>query len=69
VLAFQRPGADGVVLVLANFGDHPVHIDALTLSGVAPDAVDLVADEDLSLADGVTLAPHAFLWLRVRPTA
>ena len=67
VLAFQRPGSGGVVLVLANFGDDPVRVDAPTLSGFAPEAVDLVADEALGLADGVALAPHAFLWLRVVP--
>ena len=69
VLAFHRPGSGGVVLVLANFGDDPVRVDAPTLSGFAPEAVDLVADEALGLADGVALGPHAFLWLRVVPVA
>ncbi|MFT3886922.1 MAG: alpha-amylase family protein [Arachnia sp.] len=60
-------GSTGIVLVLANLGDHPVYIDARTLSGFEPSAMDLVADQPLPLADGLALPAHGFLWLRVQP--
>lgn len=65
VLGYQRPGADGAILVLANVGDDLALIDPLTLSGFAPDAVDIVATADVDLTHGVALAPHGFAWLRV----
>ena len=65
VLAYQRPGADHVVLVLANFGDHPVHIEALTLSGFAASAEDLISGGQADLSQGVSLPGHGFRWLRV----
>lgn len=65
VVAFQRPGRESTVLVLANVGDHPVNIDASTLSAFVPDAIDLVLDEPVSLTDGVLLPPHGIRWLRV----
>ena len=66
VIAFLRPGEAGAaVLVLTNVADHAVEIDALTLSGLEPDAIDLIADKPVALAGGLTLAAHGVLWLRV----
>jgi amylosucrase len=67
VLAYLRHGGGGSrVLVVANVGDHPVHLDDVTLSGLEPTALDLVGDRRLDLAGGLELPAHAFLWLRVR---
>ncbi|MDN3495496.1 alpha-amylase family protein [Planococcus sp. APC 4015] len=66
VVAYVRPGRHGVhVLVLANVGDHPVPVDALTLSGFDPMAEDLVAGGLVDLTEGLTLGAHGFVWLRV----
>lgn len=68
VLGYQRPGRDGaVVLVLANFGDHPIGIEADTLAGFVPEAFDLIAEQGLDLRDGVELPAHGLAWLRVHP--
>jgi amylosucrase len=67
VLGFQRPGVNGAVLVLANFGDDLALIDPLTLSGFAPEATDLVAATGIDLTHGLALGPHGFAWLRIRP--
>ncbi|MEJ1092474.1 alpha-amylase family protein [Microbacterium istanbulense] len=67
VVGFTRPGTGGThVLVLANVGDDPVWIDALTLSGWMPDAVDLMSGETGSLEAGLKIPAHGFWWLRVR---
>ena len=70
VLGYQRPGAERVVLALANFADTPEHVDAATLSGFADDAVDLLAREAVSISGGLTIPPQEFRWLavRLRPT-
>ncbi len=67
VLGYQRPGPDAtvLVLVLANFADTDQLVDAVTLSGFAPDAVELTRDQPVSLAGGLNLRPHEFAWLRV----
>ncbi|MEU1971301.1 amylosucrase [Microbacterium sp. NPDC019599] len=70
LVAFQRPGRDPLaerILVLANVADEPVHIDPLTLSGFARDAVDIVDGRRRDLDDGVSLPAHGFAWLRVTP--
>ena len=70
IVAFQRPGEqtlDARILVLANAGDHPVHVDALTLSGFAPKADDIVDGRAFDLREGLDLPAHGFLWLRVTP--
>ena len=75
VLGYQRPGleerADGLpgqrVLVLANVGDHPAHVPAVTFSGLEPGAHELLADAAADLGDGLTLPAHEVLWLRVTP--
>ncbi|WP_404430942.1 amylosucrase [Microbacterium lacus] len=69
VLAYQRPGVDAVILVLANVGDHLALIDPLTLSGFHADAVDVIAGETVELKRGLALLPHGFRWLRVVPVA
>lgn len=75
VLGYQRPGATTdaaasaatTVLCLANVGDAPATIDALTLSGFAPDAHELITDRRITLDRGVVLDPCHVAWLRVRP--
>lgn len=66
VIGFLRPGTIDAVLVLANVGDHSVTIDPLTLSGMEPDAEDLVLGRPVSLRDGLVLAAHQVVWHRVR---
>ncbi|MCU1517723.1 MAG: amylosucrase [Pseudarthrobacter sp.] len=68
VLAYQRPGEEGTVLVLANFSDGPQPLPAATFSGFSATAVDLLTDAALNLDDGITLAPYEYLWLRTTPT-
>lgn len=68
VLGFQRPGPQSTILVLANFGDWPAHVDASTLSGMQARAKDLVFDEDVDLSVGLNLPAHGFVWLQVVPT-
>lgn len=67
VVGYQRPGSTSTILVLANVGDAEVTIDPLTLSGFGRRAFDPVHDADVDLDEGVTLRPHGFAWLRVRP--
>ena len=67
VLAYQRPGADAVILVLANVGDDLALIDPLTLSGFAASATDVVTGDEVDLERGIALQPHGFVWLRVTP--
>ncbi|MBF4625490.1 DUF3459 domain-containing protein [Clavibacter sp. VKM Ac-2872] len=64
VLGYQRPHADGTVLVLANLGDEPATVSAETLGGFAEHAVDLVRDERLRLTKGIVLSPRTFVWLQ-----
>ncbi|PZP17719.1 MAG: amylosucrase [Brachybacterium faecium] len=74
VLGFQRPGGAGVqarggttrVLVLANVGDDPVHVDAVTLSGFEASAEDLIGGGACDLREGLELPAHGIQWLRVR---
>ena len=70
VVGFQRPGTGAGaerILVLGNVGDEPVLIDALTLSGFAGEASDLLTGSPRDLRDGLSLAGHGFTWLRVTP--
>ena len=53
------------VLVLANVGDSPVWVDALTLSGWMPVAEDLLTGASVPLIDGIEVPAHGFWWLRV----
>ncbi len=66
VVGYQRIGTAGAVLVLANVGDDPVTIDAVTLSGFESAATDVVTDAAVDLSDGLELTPHGFRWLRVQ---
>ncbi|WP_283252974.1 alpha-amylase family glycosyl hydrolase [Actinotalea sp. K2] len=69
LLAYQRPGKDGdrrsTVLVVANFADDEQSVDALTLSGLPPDAEDLLTGQRRDLTDGLVLPAHGIRWLRV----
>ena len=67
VLGYQRPGEHSTVLVLANFSDGAQSLPAETFSGYSSAAVELLTDAALSLVDGITLAPHQYVWLRVTP--
>lgn len=67
VLGYQRPSAETTILVLANFADTDQLVEAVTLSGFEPDAVELTRRQSVSLAGGLRLRPHEFAWLRVRP--
>jgi hypothetical protein len=46
---------------------HPPPIDALTLSGFASDAHELITDRRIRLDRGIVLEPWRVAWLRVRP--
>ncbi|MBG6181799.1 alpha-amylase family glycosyl hydrolase [Arthrobacter sp. CAN_A1] len=66
VLGYQRPGKHSTILVLANFSDEPQSVSPTTLSGFAPDVVEILTETALRLDGGVTLTPRGYLWLRVR---
>lgn len=69
-MGYQRPGwSDDLprVLVLANVGDHPVHIDAERFSGFDHLAKSLVSGDVHDLRDGLTLEPLGFAWLHATP--
>ncbi len=67
VLGYQRPGDGTVVLALANFSDGPQEVQAVTLSGFAADAVDILTGACLRLDAGLLLHAQQFIWLRVTP--
>lgn len=69
VVGYQRPGDGTVVLVLANVAAEPVHVPAVTLSGFAPTAHDLVEGVYVGIDEGLTLPACGFRWLRVSPVA
>ena len=60
-------GPTTTVLVLANLGDEPAQVDALTLSGYGADAHELISDRPVSLARGLVLDGCHVVWLRVTP--
>jgi amylosucrase len=65
VLGYQRPGAAGTVLVLANVSDAPQLVPAEAFSAMPASAVDLVTEADTPLWADVELAPLEFLWLQL----
>ncbi|RKR30433.1 alpha-amylase family protein [Arthrobacter oryzae] len=67
VLGYQRPGDGTLILALANFSDGPQEVSALTLSGFAADAVDILTGAGVRLGAGVVLNPQQFVWLKVTP--
>ncbi|WP_309108477.1 alpha-amylase family protein [Arthrobacter sp.] len=69
VLGYQRPGNGSAILALANFSDKPQDVTAMTLSGFAPDAVNVLSDSPVGFGHGITLTPREYVWLRVRPQA
>lgn len=67
VVAFQRPGEEGTVLVLANVGDDPVHLAPERFGGFEATAHELIDDLEIDLSTGVELPAHGQRWLRVTP--
>ena len=67
VLGYQRPGDGTRILALANFSDLAQTVAAVTLSGFAVDAFDVLTGAPVSLAQGIVLEPRQFVWLRVTP--
>ena len=67
VLGYQRPGDGSLVLVLANFSDEPQRLPPVTFSGFSANAVDILTEAAVHLAEGLTLAPLQYVWLRVQP--
>jgi amylosucrase len=67
VLGYQRPGEGTVVLVLANFSDEPQQLSPVTFSGFSAEAVDILTEAAVHLAEGLTLAPLQYVWLRIQP--
>ncbi|MGY3317036.1 amylosucrase [Arthrobacter sp. TE12232] len=65
VLGYQRPGAETLILVLANFSDGPQEVSAVTLSGFTGDAVDVLTGAKVRIDTGIVLDPRQFVWLRV----
>ena len=65
VLAFQRPGANSTVIVLANFADEPRHIAAARFSALNHQAQELISGLSANLAVGIDLPAHGAVWLRV----
>ncbi|MCU1472624.1 alpha-amylase family protein [Amnibacterium sp.] len=65
VLGYQRPGASGAVLVLANVSDAPQLVPAEAFSALPATAVDLLTEAETSLWADLELAPLEFLWLQV----
>ena len=65
VLGYQRPGAGGTVLVLANVSDSAQLVPAEAFSALPASAIDLVTEADTSLWADLELAPLEFLWLQV----
>ncbi|MEW1835510.1 hypothetical protein [Microbacterium sp. NPDC079995] len=69
VAGYQRPGDHAVVLVLANTATEPAHVPAVTLSGFAATALDLIEGIEVGIDEGLTLPACGFRWLRVSPVA
>ncbi|MGC5170375.1 amylosucrase [Microbacterium sp. DT81.1] len=67
VLGYQRPGADAVILVLANVSDDDAYLDPIIFGGFTAAAREIVQKRDLELNHGLVLPPHGFAWLRVTP--
>jgi amylosucrase len=67
VLGYQRPGNGTLILALANFSDGPQEVTALTLSGFAAGAVDVLTGAHVCLDAGLVLDARQFVWLRVTP--
>ncbi len=65
IIGYQRPGASTTVVCFVNVADDAQSIDAVTLSGLPPVAVDLLTETRYDLRHGLTLPAHGVLWLRV----
>lgn len=65
ILGFLRHGEDTSILVFANVASTSSTITPRELSGLVPEAYDLVDDSAVNLARGLTLPGYGFAWLRV----
>ena len=65
VLGFQRPGAEGTVLVLANLTDSAQQVPAEVFAALSGSAVDLLTEVEIPLWADLDLAPLQFVWLQV----
>lgn len=69
VLGYQRPGNGTRILALANFSDLAQKMPALTLSGFAAGALNVLTGNLVGLEQGIVLQPLQFVWLRVTPVS
>ncbi|MCB5294793.1 amylosucrase [Arthrobacter sp. SO3] len=69
VLGYQRPGDGTRILALANFSDLAQKVPALTLSGFAAGALNVLTGNLVGLEQGIVLQPWQFVWLRVTPAS
>jgi amylosucrase len=65
VLGYQRPGADGAVLVLVNLSEEERTVPAEAFAAMPGAARDLVTDVEVELWADVPLAPLQFRWLQL----
>lgn len=65
VLGFTRPGAQGDVLVLANFSEYAQTVQAEVLQALPAAAVDLVEGTRHDLRAGLSLRPYQMVWLDI----
>ena len=65
VIGYQRPGGGTRILCLANFADDPQTVTALTLSGLAATASDLIAGGTIDLRRDLEIPAHGIVWMRV----
>jgi amylosucrase len=65
VLGYQRPGAEGTVLVLANLSEQERTVPSEAFAAMAATAHDLVTDVDVELWADLPLAPLQFRWLEL----
>jgi amylosucrase len=65
VLGYQRPGAEGTVLVLANVSEEERTVPAEAFAAMPAMAHDLVTDVDVELWADVVLEPLQFRWLQL----
>ncbi|MBB3948915.1 alpha-amylase family protein [Aureimonas jatrophae] len=68
VAGLLRPDPETSALFLANFGDLVARVDGARFQSMPGSGRDLVTGRQLTLVDGVELAPCAFLWLAFDPS-
>ncbi|MGT2424903.1 amylosucrase [Amnibacterium kyonggiense] len=65
VLGYQRPSADGAVLVLVNLSEEERTVPAEAFASMPAVAHDLIADVDVELWADLSLRPLQFVWLQL----